>query len=285
MTDPLHHQTLGHLLGALDDDEQQNADSRLARDEPFRRQWLWWRYRLARLESLRPDFDPPPGLAERTCRFVARFAGISLDSPPAMKRKMTPVTMPPAHVPRFGWPDAVMVALLLAAALTLIPPAIDHSRAQARLSACQNGLRQLGAALDQYSHEHQNPLDRLAEGGRLTPAGASAVGLLCDAQQCPLCPDAWLAVQGVLHGLTHSVAISNEPPGIWPARTSDDQQPIDLPTKEPLLADAPGDDLPTWFLPHGGRGRNGLFEDGRVDLLPRSPSNSSVPIVFVSTGP
>ena len=76
--DPLHQQLLGHLLGALDDDEQEWVEARLERDEEYRRQWLEWRRRVAPLLALRPDSEPPSGLAEQTCRFVAacaRFRG------------------------------------------------------------------------------------------------------------------------------------------------------------------------------------------------------------------
>ena len=72
-SDPLHQQLLGHLLGALDDDEQEWVESRLERDEEYRRQWMEWRRRLAPLLAMRPDCEPPPGLAEQTCRFVAAW--------------------------------------------------------------------------------------------------------------------------------------------------------------------------------------------------------------------
>ena len=64
-SDPLHQQLLGHLLGALDDDEQEWVESRLERDEEYRRQWMEWRRRLAPLLAMRPDCEPPPGLAEQ----------------------------------------------------------------------------------------------------------------------------------------------------------------------------------------------------------------------------
>ena len=75
-TDPMHQQLLGHLLGALDDDEQEWVEARLEHDEEYRRRWVELRRRLAPLLAVRPDFEPPPGLAERTCRLVASFAPV-----------------------------------------------------------------------------------------------------------------------------------------------------------------------------------------------------------------
>ena len=73
MIDPMQYQILGHLLGALDDDEEQDVDSRLQSDPQWGQALVEWRQRLARLEALRSqaDVDPPPGLAGRTCRYVA----------------------------------------------------------------------------------------------------------------------------------------------------------------------------------------------------------------------
>ena len=74
MTEPMHQQLLGHLLGALDDDEQEWLEGQLQCDEEYRHHCLWWRRRLASLDAALPEFEPPPGLAERTCRLVAAFA-------------------------------------------------------------------------------------------------------------------------------------------------------------------------------------------------------------------
>ncbi len=71
MTDPVQEQLLGHLLGALDDSEQEQVAVRLRSEPEFREQLALVRSRLEPLSAARCDFLPPPGLAERTCRFVA----------------------------------------------------------------------------------------------------------------------------------------------------------------------------------------------------------------------
>ena len=73
MTDSIHQQLLGHLLGALDDEEQVWVDQRLEHDESYQRELILWRRRLSPLEAIRPDFDPPPDLAGRTCRMVVAY--------------------------------------------------------------------------------------------------------------------------------------------------------------------------------------------------------------------
>jgi prepilin-type processing-associated H-X9-DG protein len=175
-------------------------------------------------------------------------------------------------------------------------PAIHVSRSHARLATCQEGLRQLGNALTQYSRYHGDSLGRFADNGRLTAAGVDAVGrfqhvLLADYRQ-PACPDAWLTIQGV-----SPVSLHNWP-GMSPDGTAIESRiPPSLPDL-PLLADAPTADMPGQIVEtHGGRGRNVVFEDGHASFLRSSPQNptemlvlrpgdssaaSTVPITFVS---
>ena len=205
MTEPMHQQLLGHLLGALDDDEHARVDARLEHDEEYCRELARWRQRLGPLEAMRPDFEPPPGLAERTCRYVAACMPV-LGSSPAWGpwRRMTSLPAPPSRINRVGWLDMAVVALLLTTAGALLFPAIDSSRFQARLAACQDSLRQFGLALNQYGDRQQTALGRLADNGRLTSAGVFAAGLLPDGylsdSRRAVCPDAWLAAQGAWRG-------------------------------------------------------------------------------------
>jgi len=206
-------------------------------------------------------------------------------------------------VPGVGWLDMAAVAVLLVTAAVLILPAIGHSRLQARLATCQDGLRQFGLALTDYGRHQGSALSRLANNGRLTRAGVLAAGLLRDGyltdSRRTLCPDAWLAAQGVLprtspvatqmanrEGFPPAVSgigprlVSGSPssgvsdrrsdwPGAWRDGTTDGGRQAASPAEVPLLADAPSADLPGQGLPsHGGRGRNVFFEDGRIVFLP-----------------
>ncbi len=291
----MHSQLLGHLLGALDDDEQQSVDARLEHDEEWCRQLARWRQRLAPLEALRPDFEPPPGLAERTCRYVAAHMPVVAELPASRRRRrMSPCPVPPHRVARVGWLDVAAVALLLVTIGAMIPPAIHGSRYQSRVASCQNDLRQFGLALTDYSQRHDNALSKLADHGRLTRTGVFAAELLQDAYLTAthrtVCPDAWLAVQGVLLGTSHGltgqkseavgpqsqeppVRVANDWPDTWFDEATDGWRPPPSPAKLPLLADAPGADLPAQSFPsHNGRGRNVVFEDGHVGFVPSAGS-------------
>jgi hypothetical protein len=320
MSDPLHHQLLGHLLGALDDEEHQLLDARLERDEECCRQWIRWRQRLAPLEAMRPDFEPPPGLAERTCQCVAECGLAVVAESFGRRRWMSPSPVPPSRVGRIGWLDVAAVALLLLTAGAVILPAIDSSRFEARVASCQDGLRRFGVALSQYGYDQRSDLTRLASDGRLTREGAIAATLVRDGELADdgrnVCPDAWLAVQGVLREFVpalvrrkhaeHPATVVNlaamgpqnpesqswgilgvehsrsDWSGTWRDGTRYGWRLSSLPAEMPLLADAPSADLPGQDSPsHGGLGRNALFEDGRVDFLPATtPADPSDELSF-----
>ncbi len=278
MSDPLDQQLLGHLLDALDDDEQETLDARLERDVQCCRRLAGWRQRLSSLETMRPDFEPPRGLAERTCRYVAAC----MPAVAARKRtpRMTPEPTTPGPANAVRWPDLVAVVLVLMAATAVLFPAIANSRSQSRVAMCQAGLRQFGLALVQYSDQHRKPFGQLVVGGQLTGIGASAVQRLRDvySRENPhdLCSDGWLAAQGVLGSVKQtSNSPAPQPPcgddwlGTRRNGTNDEWQLPLIATSKPLLADAPGADLPGQPLEsHEGRGRNVFFEDGHVAFVP-----------------
>jgi prepilin-type processing-associated H-X9-DG protein len=333
MTTPLHHQLLGYLLGALDDDEQQRLEERLEHDEESCRELTRWRKRLAPLELMRPDFEPPPGLVERTCGMVAAYrAATERSGGWGWRRRMTPSPIPPAHAPLLSFLDAAVMVVLLITGVLLILPAIGHSRLQARLVVCQDALRQFGRVLSDYGRQQGSTLSQLANHGRLTPAGMQAAGLVRGGQLAdgrrPLCSDAWLSAQGMPPGSSLVTEVANRRNALpvlsennsqlavrttwglshrsadWSGVERDgmtDGGRLDAsPTEMPLLADAPSADLPGQDLDgHGGVGRNVLFPDGHVGLLPAIASNDtsdvflarggksaglgiSAPIVFVS---
>jgi hypothetical protein len=319
MTDPMQQQLLGHLLGALEDDEHEHVDALLEYDEECCKEWLRWRHRLALLESMRPEFEPPPGLAKRTCRYVASYVSALALSGAGKKRGMTACPIPPSSVATLGWLDVTAVAFILMFAVMLIVPAIDGSRFQSRLASCQDGLRQFGMALSQYGTQQEDPLGHLAQGGRLTPAGAVATdwiraGYYSDQRQSP-CPDAWLAAQGIFGGnpKDENASILDPPqtpdatenvlcamrsrihggypnwnpqdnwPGTWRDGTTEGRRFTSAPADVPLLADAPSADLPG--LPvstHRGLGRNVLFNDGHTDFLPSTTLHDTTQPLLLS---
>lgn len=304
MTEPIHDpQLLGHLFGALEDDEQAWVDARLENDEDYRRQCLDWRRRLAPLDAARPDFEPPPGLAERTCRLVAACGLMPRNSRrPAFRRMSADMTVGRGTV--YGrWLDVAVMIFVMVAIGSLAAPAIQNSRSHARLATCQQRLQQVGQALTQYGYRHGHALSDLADNERLTPAGLFAACRIEEelADDSPAIPDAWLAAQGILHwsrqvsswiaGLqppTSSnmmLSLPSEPmmlgsintpynqlPGSWRVGSAAGETESQY-AATAVLADAPVADLsgqtPDW---HGGQGRNVFFEDGHVCVMPSSMS-------------
>ncbi len=274
--------------------------SALERDEDYRRQWLEWRRRLAPLLALRPDCEPPAGLAEQTCRFVAACAPTPRRAK-VRRRKMSPDLGLPARGARFGWLDATAVTVILLVALILVPPAIHNARFHCRLSSCQEKLRQLGLALTEYGYKHGHAISDLADNERLTGAGQFAAELLDDSlapdDGREVCPHAWLAAQGAFRSpllgspLTRvdalaAAALQVGPPvptwspqelpgvsikdwlGFWRNGTNDDATDPP-PAAVAVLTDVPSADLPGQdFSYHGGQGRNMFYGDGHVDFLP-----------------
>ncbi|MCE5268100.1 MAG: hypothetical protein LLG00_09465 [Planctomycetaceae bacterium] len=301
MTDSMHQQLLGHLLGALDDDEQRWLEGRLEGDEERRRELVRWRRRLAPLDAMRPDFEPPPGLAERTCRMVEAFG------PPPLRSKPVGVGMTPeftsvGQAARVGWADMATVGAVLMFALFLVLPAIDGSRFHARLAACQNSLRQFGAALSEYGDSHGDALTKLARSGRLTGVGVLAASrirrqLAPEAAEQAV-PEAWLVSQTDAMGsprrpdspsyASGAVEVSQDWSGTWRDGTPDGIG--DPPIAQALLADAPSVVLPGQTVEyHGGQGRNLLFSDGRVEFVSGKTHTGtlglggSAPIIFVNS--
>lgn len=306
MTDLLQQQLLGYLLGALDEEEQEWVEARLERDEEFRRQLTELRRRMAPLASMRPECEPPAGLAERTCRLVAAYAPVSRRVKPR-RRNMSPDPALPSLGARFGWLDAAAVTVVVLVAAILIPAAIHNSRFHARLNSCQERLRQVGLALTEYGYKHGHPISELADNERLTDAGQFAAEMLDDsyasADRQVTCPDSWLAVQGTIRSsyaatmLVCGRRLPVEMPEIGPPAPTWSPQEIPglsisdwlglwrngttdsvtdpTPAAVAVLADAPSADTPgpTFDYTHEGQGRNMFFEDGHVDFLPTSTSH------------
>jgi len=307
MTDWTEQQIIGHLLGALDDDEQAYLDARLELDESCCRRMAPWRTRLAPLEMMRPDYEPPPGMAARTCRLVEAF-GPPPPRPRPRRDSLSPAMVQLGGPAPVGWSDMIALGSLLLMLAALMLPALDSSRLHARATGCQNNLRQLGLAMTEYGRRHGEPLQRLAAGGCLTGAGLCAAEMLQSAIDSagdrPLCPNAWLAVLGAAAESLSMPASERQTsiyspasltafprrgfapgelffstgggeiytcllPGDWRDGTRDATE-AELPAAAThLLADAPSVISPGEAgEPHGGLGRNVYFDDGRVSRVP-----------------
>ncbi|MGH7139499.1 MAG: hypothetical protein ACREHD_27450, partial [Pirellulales bacterium] len=155
----MHDQLLGYLLGALEPSEQEEVEARLMDDVAMQEALARLRDKLNLLED-GDEFEPPSGLAFRTCKYVAARAAAA----PKVGCGAAPLS---------GWrvQDMIVGGGVFLAACMLIFPAIAHSLASARITNCQNNLRAIGLALGQYSDLYAGQFPFVPEHGPLAVAG------------------------------------------------------------------------------------------------------------------
>jgi len=287
MTDSVQEQLLGYLLGALDESEQETVAARLESDAEVRERLAEVRDRLERLSSAWPSFSPPPGLAERTCCFVAsqRRSPVLTAS---RRRPMSPATAPPSWIGRIRWVDVAVAAGIFLAAGLLLLPAIHGSRFRARITTCQDKVGKIGEGLTQYSEYHGGDFPRVPAEGKLAAAGIYAPtllsnGLLAEASEV-VCPSSALAEQRAfripsLEELQSAAAeevnrLLPQIGGSYGYCFGHMEDGTYRPTRNfrrehfALVSDSPSDQLPDHqSLNHGGRGQNVLYEDGSVRFM------------------
>jgi len=288
MTHSAQARLLGYLLGTLDDSEQRSVDARLKSDPRYRRELVEIRRCLEMLEPAKEDLDPPDGLADRTCRFVFSQAATPL-SASGVRNSMSRDCSPPSWIRRIGWLDAVMAVGVFFATVMLTIPALQHSRFKARVTACQNNLRQLGLALTQYSEKNQGYFPSVPTEGNSAVAGIYAPVLLRDGflteASWVVCADSPLARQEDYRiasfaeiqaaagekltelrrrmGGSYGYCLGHMRGGTYQGTRNLRRENF------ALMADAPSADRPRCqTVNHSGRGQNVLFEDGRVRFLP-----------------
>jgi type II secretory pathway pseudopilin PulG len=140
-------QLLGFLLGALERAEHEQVERELAANPQLRQELAEIRAVLEKvgMDQLPEPLEPPAGLAERTCQFVA-----------AKAENAAPVALPPergagASSRAYTFTDVLVAASVLLVLGALVFPSLVRSRFLARLTACQNNLRQIGMAMWQDS--------------------------------------------------------------------------------------------------------------------------------------
>ncbi|MDA1049140.1 MAG: DUF1559 domain-containing protein [Planctomycetota bacterium] len=149
MNDQIREQLLGYLLGALDDAERIDVEQQLAANPDWRDELESIALTLEPLAETYEEFDPPAGLAERTCSLIAARTTVT----PAGKGLHPATRAETRGRNRWSMADAVVMAGICLAGAMLFFPAISQSRYAARLQACQNNLRELGLALIDYSEK------------------------------------------------------------------------------------------------------------------------------------
>lgn len=118
---------------------------------------------------------------------------------------MTPVAAAAGGHPLAGrgratWVDLAVTGVILLVAGLLVLPAVNGSRFQARLTACQGNLQHIGQALAEHSYRNHEVFPPVPDKGNLAADGIWAPvlkgeGLLVEPQNV-LCPESPLARQG-----------------------------------------------------------------------------------------
>src|SRR5262245_66204025 len=118
MSSPSREHLLGYLLRALEPAEQERVEAELERDPRLAGEMQRLEARLERmgLRDAPEQWDPPGGLADRTCEYVALAGAMPLAASAAVYHG-------PAREWRFTWSDLVTIAAVLIAAVSLLLPA------------------------------------------------------------------------------------------------------------------------------------------------------------------
>lgn len=283
---------IGYLLEALEPDEHEMVAAQLSRDPQLKRELELISRSLQPLGVDREHFDPPRGLAERTCEFVVMQSQATL-APPAA-----------AFLPgRWTVTDLVVAAGLFFAATMLFFPALNQSRFAARLTGCQSNLRQIGLALTNYSQQHRGFFPNVPLEGSLAAAGVYATRLLdqgfLQEPNVLVCPASTLAnsaavriptlgeVQGARGAnLARLQQLMGGSYGYNIGYVSGDgryQSTQNLGrAKFAIMADTPNATAPYQSLNHEGSGQNVLFEDLHVQYLTSCKAHGCSDDIYVN---
>jgi hypothetical protein len=273
----MRNDLIGYLLDALEPHEQELVETHLGKDPQLRRDLEVISRGLQPLSLDKAHYEPPVGLAHRTCQFVAVQAKV-MPAPPV-------VSVPN----RWSMADLAMAAGIFLAATLLFWPAMNQSRFAARLAGCKYNLGQLGAALGNYSDQFQGQLPAAALSDISNGAGIYAVLLqeqgLIPETRIVICPASELAdrvaefhvptLQELSRAQAERLAVLRRQMGgsygysLGWFVDGKYYPPKDLRKATcALMADAPNPALPHRFSSnHGGCGQNVLFGDFHVQYM------------------
>ena len=283
---------VGYLLDALEPAEQEMVEAELARDPRLKEELAVLSRCLSPLAADGGHHEPPPGLAVRTCEFVVRQAQVTVGPSVVTSRRS-----------EWSFTDMVVAAGIFFAATMLFFPAVNQSRFAARVTGCQNNLRQIGTALRSYSTMYGGyfPTPQLdsqdAAAGMYVPCLIEH-GLLEGAHLvvCPASPLADRVVQfriptrqeiheasaserprlHALAGGSYGYTLGYVSKGRYRATKN-----LGRPTFA-IVADAPNPSPPYHSHNHGGCGQNVLFEDMHVQYLTTCKAHGCTDDIFTN---
>jgi hypothetical protein len=287
MSSPSREHLLGFLLGALERTEQEQVEAELDQNPALRAELDRLEGCIGRLgldEEPQP-FDPPVGLATRTCRFVAVQS----------ERQVTlAATSRAANAietgRKFRWLDLAVAAAVLVAVSSLFFPALSYSRFQSHVTTCQNQLRLIGQGLHDFSElQPDGSFPGPEASGNRAAAGVVAPLLvsnrLVSNSGVFLCPSSQIIRRAagfqvpsleeldLATGVT-LVALQRRMGGDYGynmgyARDEKLVKPCNSRREDyVLVGDAPSDLQPGRVSGnHHGRGQNVLYEDGHVKFV------------------
>jgi hypothetical protein len=290
----MHDQLLGYLLGALEPSEQEEVEARLSHDAQLQDALMRLREKLALLDDSHDDgedFEPPAGLAARTCKYVAAC------------RAVTPKAGCGAAMGGWRVQDMIVGGGVFLAACMLLFPALAHSLSSARITRCQSNLRMIGLALGQYSDFHAGQFPFVPEHGPLAVAGVYGP-LLFDARLLGdaavlICPASPLAEQADHFTVPAPASLMQAAAGDLPALQSRAGGSYGYTlgycenghyrghrnlgrVRFALMADTPGEPTGGRSGNHDGVGQNVLFEDLHVAWLKQCRVSNSGDHIYVN---
>lgn len=292
-------QLLGYLLGALDAADRREMEVELDRNPALRVEMARYQELLSRIgmDEEPEEFEPPSGLADRVCDFVAANGDQAAVAEATLS---SPVHLSPAgpaqgeFVRGYSFIDMVVACCVLLVFGALLFPSINNMRLQAQRATCQYRLVQTGAGMWEFAQlQPDRRYPRIPESGNFAVAGNVPLvlrnaGYVTDIQNF-FCP----SVKRTDGELSDPPTVKTVEESTGPQLRSCQQRmggtfahnmgyvqnghllPAKMGCREDfaLVADAPGD---ATRPVHDGMGLNVLYEDGHVRFLPQQGNSQTI---------
>lgn len=177
MNEAVRENLLGYLLDALDESDRAEVDRLLETDSAARRELQTLQKRLQPLKASFQHYEPPAGLADRTCDLLDEWqldppaareadavttdntnptnvnSGNELEADLRPRPRMSEAMEPGGRRSRWTLADLIVGLGVCSAAAMLFFPAIFSSWVYTRRLACENNLRQMGIALADFAEQ------------------------------------------------------------------------------------------------------------------------------------